>query len=374
MKVPLIVGGIALVGVLAVSLTRQAEEERLEDQRLEDQRLEEERLEEERLTAEEALRLAEEEAAIAEEERQLFNLQQQALREANELAEREAYERAQDEIRLAAIAEQEKAEALLQNQRDEDARKALVEQERLDAERELEQERQRDAQALQALFWQQEKDEQQRLLALEDIRIAEEAARIPVIIPHGPLRLDPNIAIASGGAKDIMDITWGYKYVSGQPHLFIAMKVIWKGGRTDQTPVHAASPGAEMSNYRHRIGAGIFQPGTHSVTVQMLSTPTTHNEWTVHFEETKTFTIAEPFGYQKNSEEMGNELGWAVYRQGMGFNEYKNSWQAWFAGKNMRVTETWIRQWYAGAQVGVRGKKMREGQLGYDRQHRLHAP
>jgi hypothetical protein len=261
----------------------------------------------------------------------------------------------------------------LRLQKIEDKRLADAEEKRLKERREADKRAQAKAAAEQAAFWLKSETARKQALRLEEIRIAEEAARIPVIVPHGTLRVSPNLHIAAGGAKDIMDVNWGYKYVSGPPHIFVAMKVMWKG-RTDQMPVHHSSPGQTRANMRHRIGAGIFPPGTHSVTAQIISSPTDRNVFTVRAESTVTFTIPEPLGYRKNSEQMGNELGWAVYKQGMGKNEYGRKWREWFSGKNMRVTQRWIDEWYAGAKVGKRGKKMREGQLGYDRQPGLRAP
>jgi hypothetical protein len=266
----------------------------------------------------ERLRLAEEEARLAEEERQRQALEEQRVREEEEQRRREEYEREQDALRQAEINERQRAEELLRHQQEEDARYAKVEQDRLDAEYALEQERQLAARRLQELFWQQQEDERRRLLAQEEIRIAEEKARIPVVVPKGSLRVDPNIAIATGGAKDVMDVTWGYSYISGQPHLFFAMKVLHRGGY-DQSPPHEAPPGTERSNWRFRFVPGIYQPGTHSVTVQVLTTPTDRNVWTVHFEETVSFTIAAPVFHRRSLDDVANELGWAVYRQGKGY-------------------------------------------------------
>jgi hypothetical protein len=58
----------------------------------------------------------------------------------------------------------------------------------------------------------------------------------------------------------------------------------------------------------------------------------------------------------------------------MGYNTYAGKIRSWFSGNNQRVEERWIREWYAGAQDGKRGKKMRPGELGYNSQRGLRAP
>ena len=80
--------------------------------------------------------------------------------------------------------------------------------------------------AEQAAFCLKSETERKRRLKAEEERIAEERARIPVVVSRGSPRVSPNIAIASGGAKDVMDVTWAYSYLSRQPHLFLAMKVL----------------------------------------------------------------------------------------------------------------------------------------------------
>ena len=263
----------------------------------------------------------------------------------------------------------------LRRQQEEDERRAKQEATRREELEKAEKRAQAKRAAEQAAFWLKSETARKEALRLEDKRIAEEAARIPVIVPHGSLRVEPNLHIAAGGAKDIMDVWWGYKYVSGPPHLFITMKVIYKGGRTDQQPIgSAAVPGQTRPKIRHRIGAGIFQPGTHSVTAQLISTPTDRNVWTVHAEETVTFTIPAPPFHRRSFEDVTNELGWGVYKQGKGYNWYRDNMYAYFTGNNQRVEDRWIREWYAGAQAGKRGKKMRPGELGADRQPGLRAP
>ena len=275
----------------------------------------------------------------------------------------------------SAVTLREQEAALLEAQRQEDERRAEATRQREQAQREKEEEAQEEVRRQQAIFWQQEEAERKRLLAEDLRRIAEEKARIPVIVPYGTPRADPNIAIATGGAKDIMDVSWGYEYISGPPHLFITLKVIYKGGRTDQQPISSAAvPGQRRPHILHRFGAGIYQPGTHSVTLQIISTPTDRNEWTVHAEETLSFTIPAPPFHRRSFDSVANELGWGVYKQGKGYGYYRDGWYAYFSGNNQRVEDRWIREWYAGAQAGKRGKKMRPGQLGADRQPGLRAP
>jgi predicted transcriptional regulator len=88
-----------------------------------------------------------------------------------------------------------------------------------------------------------------------------------------------------------------------------------------------------------------------------------HHVWTLQFEETRTFTIAEPPFFRKSLEEVANELGWAVYRQGMSENAYRQGMQAYFFGKNQRVEDSWIKRWYAGAQAGRHGPREEDGSL-----------
>jgi len=358
---------------------RRQGEEALRDQE-EQIRQEEERLAEEEQIREAAAAKAERERAVeevrqAEEERQRQAMEVERARVAEEIREREEYEREQAAIRQAEINERQRAQELLLRQQEEDARIAEVARQRKAEERAREAEEKAEAQRLQELFWKQEKDERQRLLALEDARIAEEKARLPVIVPYGNPRVDPNIAIATGGAKDIMEVGWGYDYISGPPHLFITLKVIYRGGRTDQQPIgSAAVPGQRRPLILHRFGAGIYQPGTHSVTLQLISTPTDRNVWTVHAEETISFTIPEPPFYRRNLDDVANELGWGVYRQGKSYNWYRDKMYAYFAGNNTRVQDRWIREWYDGATKGVIGKWKREGVLGHDRQKALTAP
>jgi hypothetical protein len=225
--------------------------------------------------------------------------------------------------------------------------------------------------AEQAAFILLEQQEQARLLALDLARIAEMEARKSVIEPYGKLIVQPNQSI--GGATDLMDVTWGFRYVSGPDNLFTTMRITYRGDRQDMRSPSVTRPG-ENRTFRHRIGTGIYRPGTHSITVELISSATSGDDWTVHASETVSFTIPEPPFHAKTFEQMGNELGWAVYRQGMGRNAYSGAWKAWFSGNNQRVTDLWISQWYAGAQVGKLGKKMRPGQLGADRQPGLRSP
>jgi len=275
----------------------------------------------------------------------------------------------------SAVTLREQEAARLEAQREEDKRRAEALEAAATQQKEQEAAAQEEVRRQQAIFWQQEEAERKRLLAEDLRRIAEEKARIPVIVPYGTPRVDPNISIATGGAKDIMDVSWGYEYISGPPHLFITLKVIYGDGRTDQQPISSAAvPGQRRPHILHRIGAGIYPPGTHSVTLQIISTPTDRNVWTVHAEKTLSFTIPEPPFYRRNLDDVANELGWGVYKQGKSYNWYKDRMYAYFAGNNTRVQDRWIREWYEGAKKGVISPWKREGVLGHDRQKWLTAP
>ena len=233
----------------------------------------------------------------------------------------------------------------LRLQQAEDKRLADAEIKRLADRKAADQLAQAKRAAEQAAFWLKSEAARKQALKLEEQRIAEEAARRPKVEPRGSLQVRPNIAISLGGAEDVMDVSWGYNYISGQEHRFITMKVKHRHGY-DQMPVHAASPGTNRSNWRFRFVAGHYQPGTHQVTVQLLSTPTDRNEWTVHHEETKSFHIAGYPGYEEGYGAFMERICNEVRTGRLNSRDFNNQIQANFRGRQTRVTSDWIKRRY----------------------------